>query len=538
MLRRTQPPLALLLTLALAVSAQERPPERVDLGVIHQIKAEAFQNPKIADTLFQLTDVYGPRLTNSPQFRAAGEWAVKQLKEYGVENVKLEKWGPFGRGWAYTSYSGYINEPQYQPLLGYPLAWTPGTDGLLTAEAMLAPIATEADLEQYKGKLRGKLVLRDAPRNLALPTDPAGRRLTDAQLADLTVFQIPAPPGRGGRGGQPRLTPQQARKFRERLNQFWKDEGVPLVIRTSNDGDAGAVFGVGADRDSKDNVPTIVLSAEHYNRIARLLDRKLPVKLTFDVKARFFDDNPDSFNVIAEIPGSVKRDEVVMVGAHFDSWHMGTGATDNAAGDAVAIEVLRILKTLNLKMDRTVRLALWGGEEQGLLGSRAYVKEHFADSATMKPTSEHERFSGYFNLDNGSGKIRGVNLQGNDAMRPVFEKWFEPFKDLGAGTIALRNVGGTDHLSFDAVGLPGFQFIQDPLDYFTRTHHSNMDVYDRIQAADLEQAAAIIASMVYNAATRPEKLPRKPLPKPRPPRPDEDAANAAPPSAATSGPPR
>jgi carboxypeptidase Q len=514
MLRRAEPALALLLSFALTVSAQES----VDLNVVHQIREEAFQNPKVMDTMFQLTDVYGPRLTNSPQFRAAGDWAVKQLKEYGLDNVKLEKWGPFGRGWAYTSYTGYINDPQYQPLIGYPLAWTPGTDGPLTAEAVLAPIRTEADLEQYKGKLRGKMVLRDAPRNLTLPTDPAGRRLTDAQLADLSVFPIPAPP----RNGPPPLTPQQARKFRDRLNQFWKDEGVPLVIRTS-DGDGGAVFVQGADRESKDNVPTIVLAAEHYNRIARLLDHKLTVKLTFDVKAQFFDDTTDSFNVIAEIPGTTKRDEVVMVGAHFDSWHSGTGATDNAAGSAVAMEVMRILKTLNLKMDRTVRLALWGGEEEGLLGSRAYVKEHFADPATMKPTAEHDRFAGYFNLDNGSGKIRGVNLQGNDAMRPIFEKWFEPFKDVGAGTIALRNTGGTDHLSFDAVGLPGFQFIQDPLDYGTRTHHSNMDVYDRIQPTDLEQAAAIIASMVYNTATRPEKLPRKPLLKPTPPPPDSAA---------------
>ena len=532
MLPRLQAVLALVLILDLSLSAQER----VDLGVIHLIKTEAFQNPKVGETVFQLTDVYGPRLTNSPQFRAAGDWAVKQLKEYGLDNVELEKWGPFGRGWAYTSYSGSIDEPQYQPLLGYPLAWTPGTDGALTAEAVLAPIRTEADLAQFKGKLRGKMVLRDAPRSLTLPVDPAGRRLTDAQLADLTVFQIPAPPGRPNRPGPPPMTRQQARKFRERLNQFWKDEGVPLVIRTSYEGDAGTVYGLGADRDSKDNVPTIVLSAEHYNRIARLLDHKLPVKLTFNVKAQFFDNNPDSFNIVGEIPGNAKRDEIVMVGAHFDSWHLGTGATDNAAGSGVAIEVMRILKTLDLKMDRTVRLALWGGEEEGLLGSKAYVKEHFADPATMKPTAEHERFSGYFNIDNGSGKIRGVNLQGNDAMRPVFEKWFEPFKDLGAGTIALRNVGGTDHLSFDAVGLPGFQFIQDPLDYFTRTHHSNMDVYDRIQPADLEQAAAIIASMVYHASTRPEKLPRKPLPKPRPPQPDQETVESAMPSGSATTP--
>jgi hypothetical protein len=419
-------------------------------------------------------------------------------------------------------------DPVYQPLLGYPLAWTPGTNGVLSAEAVLAVIRTEADLAQFKGKLAGKIVLRDAPRVLTLPMEPAGRRLTDAQLAEISVFPIPQPRGAGARppGQPPPLTTAQARAFRARLNQFWRDEGAALVIQTSDQGDAGDVFGRGADREAKDNFPTIVLAAEHYNRIARLIEHKLPVKLQFEVKAEFFDDQTDSFNVIAEIPGNSKKDEVVMVGGHFDSWHMGTGATDNAAGSAVAVEVMRILKTLNLKMDRTVRLALWGGEEQGLLGSRAYVKQHFADRAVMKPTAEHDRFAGYFNLDNGSGKIRGINLQGNDALRPVFEKWLEPFRDLGASTIVLRNTGGTDHLSFDEVGLPGFQFIQDPLDYFTRTHHSNMDVYDRIQGTDLEQASAIIASLVYHTAVRPEKLARKPLPKPRPPRPDANPSAA------------
>lgn len=519
--------LTVFLTLVLTVSAQEQ----VDLDVIHRIKTEAFQNPKVMDTMFQLTDVHGPRLTGSPQFKAAADWVVKQMNEYGLENVKLEKWGPFGRGWNYTHYSGHMIEPVYQPLIGYPLAWTPGTDGVYAAEATLAIIRREEDLARFKGKLAGKIVLRSAPRNLALPTEPAGRRLTDAQLADLNVFRIPPPASQRDRppapGQPPRLTPAQARAFRAKLNQFWKDEGVKLVVETSDQGDTGVVFGRGADRRLKDNVATIVLAAEHYNRIARLIERKVPVKLQFEVKAEFFDGDEDSFNVIAEIPGTTKRDEVVMVGGHFDSWHFGTGATDNAAGSAVAMEVMRILKTLDLRMDRTVRLALWGGEEQGLLGSKAYVKQHFADPAVMKTTKEHERFSGYYNLDNGSGKIRGINLQDNDALRPVFEKWLAPFHDLGAKTIVLRNTGGTDHLSFDAVGLPGFQFIQDPLDYFTRTHHSNMDVYDRIQADDLKQASVIIAAMVYHTAIRPEKLARKPLPKAKPARPEDGETEAA-----------
>jgi Zn-dependent M28 family amino/carboxypeptidase len=259
----------------------------------------------------------------------------------------------------------------------------------------------------------------------------------------------------------------------------------------------------------------VSLTAEHYNRIARLLEHNVPVKLQFDIRTQF-DPDTDSFNVIAEIPGNAKQDELVMVGGHFDSWHYGTGATDNAAGSAVSMEVMRILKSLNLKMDRTVRMALWSGEEQGLYGSRAYVKAHFADPAVMKTTAEHDRFSGYFNIDNGTGRIRGVYLQGNERMRPIFEAWFAALKDMTEGVVTIRNTTGTDHQSFDAVGLPGFQFIQDPMDYDTRTHHSNMDVCDRIQQADLEQMAVIEAAFVYNAAMRPDKLPRKERPAPQP----------------------
>jgi Zn-dependent M28 family amino/carboxypeptidase len=299
------------------------------------------------------------------------------------------------------------------------------------------------------------------------------------------------------------------------LQTFLKAEKPALVIQVSNNGDGGTIFGGGQSRDATDNLPTLVMAAEHYNRIARLIEHEIPVKLQFEIKASF-DANVDSFNVIAEIPGNAKKDELVMVGGHFDSWHYGTGATDNAAGSSIAMEVMRVLKSANLNMDRTIRMALWGGEEQGLLGSRAYVKEHFADPATMKPTSEHEKFAGYWNIDNGTGKIRGIYLQGNEMCRPIFEKWLDPFKDLGATTITIRNTGGTDHQSFDAVGLPGFQFIQDTMDYNTRTHHSNMDVYDRIQASDLMQMSAIEASMVYLTAVRAEKLPRKPLPPPQP----------------------
>jgi Zn-dependent M28 family amino/carboxypeptidase len=297
-----------------------------------------------------------------------------------------------------------------------------------------------------------------------------------------------------------------------------------LVISTGYRGDGGTVFAsTGGSRETKDPVPppSIVLTPEHYNRMTRLLEKKVPVKIEVETRATFHTETQDAFNVIAEIPGGTKKEEVVMLGGHLDSWHGGTGATDNAAGCSVAIEAMRILKTLNITPLRTVRMGLWSGEEQGLLGSRAYVKERFADRETMSLRADHAKLAAYFNLDNGTGKVRGVYLQGNDMVRPIFEAWLAPFKDLGATTLSIRNTGGTDHLSFDNVGLPGFQFIQDPVEYNSRTHHSNMDVYDYVQKADMMQASAIMASFVYNAAMRPEMLPRKPLPKPQPAKPEE-----------------
>ncbi len=501
---------ALLVSIPLLILAQQQ--ERVDLNAIHKIKTEEFQHSKVMDILYNLTDRYGPRLTNSPQFRAAGDW--------GLSQVHLEKWGPFGNGWECAYFSANMVEPSYQPLIGMPVAWTMGTAGPVTGEAMLAPISTPADLDKFHGKLEGKIVLVSAPRELPFPTTPLGRRYTADELNDLALDVIPG--GRGGRGGrggfpgQPSMTFAEMRAFRERQQAFWRDEKPAVVVEISRFGESGTLFGGGADRAHTDNPPQVILAAEHYNRIARLLQHDVPVKLSFDIKNRFFTDNPDSFNVIAEIPGGAKADELVMVGGHFDSWHYGTGATDNGAGAALAMEVMRILRSANLKMDRTVRMALWGGEEEGLLGSAAYVKEHFADPTVMKPTAEHEKFSTYFNIDNGTGRIRGIYLQGNEMVRPIFESWFAALKDLTPGVVTIRNTGGTDHQSFDAVGLPGFQFIQDPMDYETRTHHSNMDVYDRIQREDMEQMAVIEADFVYNAATRAEKLPRKDLPAPRP----------------------
>jgi hypothetical protein len=524
---------ALLLSQAV-IAPQDKP----DLSVIHRIKAESLSNSKVMDTMFYLTDVYGPRLTNSPNHYAAGEWAVKRLEEYGLVNVHLEKWGPFGRSWSNKYYEGHMVEPRYASLNGIPLAWTSGTGGSVTGEPILAEIRTEADMEKFKGKLKGKIVMSSPLRDLPFPTSPDGKRYTDSELSAEAEAPEPGarmmyggPPANGQRPATPPLSREERMRLQDKIAQFLKDEGAILVLSESR-GEGGTIFAQsGGSYDPKKPVaiPAVVLMPEQYNRIARLLDHKIPVKLEFNIENDIDESHPDCFNVIGEIPGTgPHKDELVMLGAHFDSWHGGTGATDNAAGSAVMMEAVRVLKAANLPLDRTVRIALWGGEEEGLLGSRAYVKERFGDRETMKLTSEHAKVSGYFNYDNGTGKIRGVYLQGNDMMRPIFEAWLEPFKDMGASTISIRNTGGTDHLSFDAIGLPGFQFIQDPMDYDTRTHHSNMDVYDRIQAGDLMQASTIIASFVYNTANRPEMLPRKPLPKPQPePRPAPAAQPAA-----------
>jgi hypothetical protein len=532
--------------LSLVVAQQNT--EHIDLNVVHKLKAAegiggggggfgrgggARGGSQVMNTMYYLTDRYGPRLTNSPQFRAAGEWAVTQLKEWGLSNVHLEKWSTTGGrggaipGWQMTGYSGAMVEPTYMPLIGYPQAWTAGTNGPITGEAMLASVQTPEDMEKWHGKLKGKIVLTAEPPELPFPDKPLAERYTDAQLAEMIPDILPTGGGRGARGGragQPanplfNMTPEERQALLEKQRNFWRDEGVLLTITANGRGESGTVFASnGAPRtgDPTKNLPQVAITAENYNRIARLLQHNVPVKLAFDIKTQFDMSNTDSFNVIAEIPGATKPDEVVMVGGHFDSWHMGTGATDNAAGSAVAMEVMRLLKSTNVKMDRTVRMALWGGEEEGLLGSAAYVKEHFADPAVMKTTAEHDKFAGYFNVDNGTGRIRGIYLQQNEMCRPIFEQWFAALKDLTPGVITIRDTGGTDHQSFDRVGLPGFQFIQDPMDYETRTHHSNMDVYDRIQQTDMEQMSVVEAAFVYLAATRPEKLPRKDLPAPQP----------------------
>jgi len=550
MLRKTLIVLAIFaLVIPLLLLAQQ--PEKIDLNVIHKIKVAEFGGgggrgggggaPRMAPvmtTMYELTDHYGPRLTNSPQFRRAGDWAVSQLKEWGLSNVHLEKWSTAGgRGgaipsWEMKYYFGAMTEPTYMPIIGYPQAFSGSTNGAVTGDAIIAQDSTKEEMDKYHGKLQGKFVLiaggadaNASALDLPFPTTPMGHRYTDEELAEMVPDIIPGgnAAGRGGRGGRgpnamANMTPEERQAFMEKQASYWKDEGVLATITASARGQSGIVFASnGSPRtgDPTKNLASLAITAENYNRIVRLLEHNVPVKLSFDVKTEFDMAQTDSFNVVAEIPGATKPNELVMVGGHFDSWHMGTGATDNGAGATIAMEVMRLLKTQNLKMDRTVRMALWGGEEEGLLGSRAYVNDHFANPADMKLKPEHDGLAGYFNVDNGTGRIRGIYLQENEMCRPIFEQWFAALKDITPGVITIRNTGGTDHQSFDAVGLPGFQFIQDPMDYDTRTHHSNMDVFERIQQQDMEQMAVIEAVFVYNAATRPDKLPRKDLPAPQ-----------------------
>jgi hypothetical protein len=510
MLTRTRRPVATAALVAavavLPLGAQWSSTEKIDLDAIYQIKQEGLQRSKVMEIASYLTDVYGPRLTGSPNIREAAEWTERWMKEWGLSNVHLEAF-PFGRGWQNQRFFAMAVTPRPFPLIGFPKAWTPGTNGPITAEAVMAVIESESDLNKHRGQLRGKFVLTAPVREVPAHFEPLGRRLTDAELTNLA-----AEPSRAGRRNFASNPTQAA--FERKKMQFWIDEGVAALIDSSR-GDGGTFFvqaGGSHNPTATPVPPQVALAIEHYGRIARVLEKRIPVMLQMDINNVYYDTDLSSFNIVGEIPGGDKADEVVMIGAHFDSWQAGTGATDNAAGSAVMLEAMRILKTTGVKLRRTVRIGLWTGEEQGLLGSRAYVKAHFGDPATMKLLPEHAKLTGYFNLDNGTGNIRGVYLQGNEAAAPIFSSWMGPLKNMTMTTAAIRNTGGTDHLAFDAVGLPGFQFIQDPIEYSTRTHHSNMDTYERLQANDMMRNAVIVATFVYNTANREEKLPRKPLP--------------------------
>jgi hypothetical protein len=503
--------------------------ERIDYDMVTRIRQEGFRNSKVMEIASGLTDGIGARLTGSPNMKKANEWTRDKLAEFGLANAHLESWGPFGRGWSYESVSVRMTSPDVVELLALPKAWSPGTNGPIRGKAVLAKLTTREDLEKQKGKLRGRIVLTDDVREVKAQDRAALERYDDKTLEKLWEYE--APSARPAFGGPEEW--RRRREFRRALNIFLEEE-KPLAVIDPGALDGGTFRvqqGGSWRKEDPMGVPALVMAVEHYGRIARLLEQKRDVELELDVKARFHDDDPMSYNTVAEIPGTDRAGELVMLGGHMDSWHGGTGATDNAAGVAVAMEAVRILRTLGVKPRRTIRIALWSGEEQGLLGSEGYVMQHFASRPvpedpkerenfslrrstgplTMKP--EHAKLSAYFNVDNGTGKIRGIYAQENAAVVPIFEEWLTPLKDLGATTVTMRNTRGTDHESFDAVGLPAFQFIQDEIEYETRTHHTNQDVYERLQPEDLMQASVVLATFVWQAAARDANLPRKPMPR-------------------------
>jgi carboxypeptidase Q len=500
----------------------------VDLGVVTKIRDEGLNRSKVMDTAWTLTDAIGPRLTNSPAYRRAAAWARDTLAGWGLVNAHLEPF-EFGRGWSFSDIDVRMVAPVEAPLIAYPKAWAPGTDGEIRGKVVQATIESEKDFDQYAGKLEGAVVFLDKERELAPPDNDVFRRYTEEELENIEAFPI-----RGERSPEWRQRYRRRMQFAPKLAAFLAKEGVIATVEIS-DRDGGLVSGSGTRgyrKGDEPKMPQLVMAAEQYNRICRLLEHDQPVELAIRVDARFWDDDTNTNNVIAEIPGTDLKDQVVMAGAHLDSWHTSTGATDDAAGCAVVMEAARILKAIGVKPRRTIRVALWSSEEQGLNGSRAYVSQHFASRAEPKDPEqrrlpewmrrdrgalqlkpEYETLSAYYNIDNGSGKLRGIYAQENAAVVPIFTQWLKPFHDLGADTVTMRDTRGTDHLSFDAVGLPGFQFIQDPLDYMARTHHTEMDVYDRLQRADLMQASVVLASFIYNTAMRDDMMPRKPLPK-------------------------
>lgn len=504
--------------------------EPVDLQMVGRIRNEGFRNSNVMEIARNLTDRLGPRLTGSPQLRNANEWTREKFAEWGLKNAHLEEWEPFGRSWSYDFATTFMTAPTFAQFYAIPKAWTPSTEGEVRGKAIRLKLETTEDLEKQKGKLAGRILLLGEPIELKVQEKAPLKRYDEQGLEDVSQYRIP--PVRRPGGGEEYM---KRRAFSRALAQFLMDEKVAAVFEPGKGGDGGT-FDVGGTSwriEDPVGVPTLVLAAEHFNRVSRLLDAGSEVELAVNVRTTMDDSALVQYNTIAEIPGTDPRGEIVMMGAHLDSWHGGTGATDNAAGVAAMMEAVRILKALDVKPKRTIRIALWTGEEQGLFGSRKYVEKHFAkwsdpkdpalkdlprhyrpqDPGTLTILPGHGKLSAYFNMDNGTGKIRGIWTEENFVAAPIFEEWIRPLRDLGVTTVSMRQTGGTDHLAFDQVGLPGFQFIQDDVEYSGRTHHSNTDVYDRLQREDLMQASVVIATFVYNAAMREGRFPRKPLPK-------------------------
>ena len=523
--------------------------ETLDLAMYQRIRDEGLNHSHVMEFATALADGIGPRLTGSPNARKANEWTRDTLTKIGLENAHLEDWGEFGLGWQQLNTWARMVTPDTAVLIVQATPWSPSTNGAVTGDVVYVNIQDEKDFDKYKGKLAGKVVLFGAMRPVPPVDKPLFERYTDQELAEMAEYPVNGNNGAMSPEMQARLRAYMQRaRLIDKIAQFFADEKVAAVIEPSRDakngGGSGGTFfddnGATLGRtpylaDKQVKIPVVVAAIESYGRLYRIVEAHAPCTVQIDVETKFTGDHEHGYDTVAEIPGTDPKlkDQVVMVGGHLDSWIAGTGATDNGAGSIVAMEAVRILKALNVKPRRTIRIALWTGEEQGLFGSRGYVKQHFGSAklstapdqmqlpefmrraaGPLEVKPEQKLISGYFNVDNGSGKIRGIYTQGNTAIAPIFAQWIAPLKDLGVTTITNRNTGGTDHLSFDAVGIPGFQFIQDPLDYEARTHHSNEDVYERLQPADLKQIATVEAIFLYNAAQRDQMLPRKPLPNP------------------------
>jgi len=517
--------------------------ETLDYHAYEEIRTEALTHSHVMEYASALMDGIGPRLTGSANLKRANEWTRDQLAAMGCANSHLEDWGEFGMAWQQENTWVRMTSPDKAVFIAQAAPWSPATKGAVSGGTIWADIKEEKDFEKYKGKLAGKIVLWGDMREVKPADKPLFTRSDDAELKKLEEFPVRVqqePPN--AQGFQRRM------ELREKLGKFLAEEGVVAVLVPSRDGEnsggsGGTIFDdTGSalarrpyQREQANPLPIAVVAIESYGRVYRLLKASVPVTLEMDIDTQFGGEHEHGFDTIAEIPGTDPKlkDEVVMLGGHLDSWASGTGATDNGAGTVVAMEVMRVLNALHIQPRRTIRIGLWTGEEQGLLGSYGYVDQHFGHiprstepdqmrlperqrrvSGPIELKPEQQKLSAYFNVDNGSGKIRGVYLQGNSAIGPIFAQWMAPLKDVGVTTLTLRNTGGTDHLSFDAVGIPGFQFIQDDLDYDSRTHHSNMDTYERLQAADLAEVAFVEAIFVYNAAMRDQMLPRKPMPHP------------------------
>jgi carboxypeptidase Q len=519
--------------------------EQLDLNAYGRIREEGIAHSHIMEFASALADDIGGRITGSPNMEKANNWTRDELTRLGLVNAHLEDWGEFGLGWQQINTWVRMSAPDTAPFIAQATPWSPATNGAVSGEAVNVVIDDDKDFDKYKGKLSGKIVLLGEMREVPPVDKPLFERYTQKELDDLAEY----PAGDQNRDYARRVAQYLKRsQLHDKIAAFLADEKVAGVVLPSRDGknsggsggtffdDNGAALGSQPYKPEKAvKVPVVVTAIENYGRVYRLLKQRVPVTLEMNVETKFTGEHQHGFDTVAEIPGTDPnlKEQVVMVGGHLDSWGSGTGATDNGAGSIVAMEVVRILKALDIKPRRTIRIALWSGEEQGLFGSKGYVKEHFGsfplatDPESMKlpefirkaagpieTKPEWKTLDAYFNVDNGSGKIRGVYLQGNAAEEPIFRQWIAPLKDLGVTTLTMRNTGGTDHLSFDAVGLSGFQFIQDPLDYESRTHHSNMDVYERLQPADLAQIATVEAIFVYNAAMRDQMMPRKAFPHP------------------------